>query len=362
MIRTVGLGKEYDGEEILKGIDLTVHDGEVIGLIGPSGAGKSLLLRLLGMLEKPSSGKIFLGDDEITSPSYDIRFARKRIGMVFQNPSLFPHLTVVENVMTGLVHLERRRPTEAFDMAMELLREVGLYDMAFRYPYSLSGGQNQRAAIARTMALRPEILLFDEPTSSLDPIMQGEVEAVIRMLAEKGHTMIISSHEMGFIRNVCDRIVFLNNGTVFEEGSPAQIFENAGKAETRRFVRALRLLEFTITSADFDFIGMQTEVAEFAYKAGIPANIVRGLNSVTEEFTQMIILSPKEKNIMKMSFEYNRDEKTLDGEVRFSGPPFDEDNPIYFISWPIIRKRTASLRHTEIDEDGYTNLLSFRIM
>ena len=359
MIRMEGIKFRGEHEEILKGIDLTIRDHEVVGIIGPSGSGKSLLLKSILMTKMPDEGRIWLDDLEITAPDVDATAVRKRVGMIFQTFNLFDHYCAVENVMTGLVHLKGMAPMDGFEKAMELLKSVGLADHAFKYPDILSNGQKQRVAIARTIAMDPEVILMDEPTSALDPLMKGEVEAVIRMLKSQGRTMIITSHEMDFIRDVCTRVIFIHDGVVWEEGSARQIFEEAKRPETRRFVKALRTLEFDIKTDTFDFPGMQTALSEYAFRNDIPDNILNRLLSITEELDQMVIIQPKKKNIMKMSFEYERTKGVLTGDVYFSGPPLDPDDPAYFFSWPIIQIRTDEISFTHIDVSGFTNNVQF---
>ena len=362
MIRVEDLKKRYNRNTVFKDISFTVNDGEVVGIIGSSGSGKSLLLRCMLMLERPDEGKIYLDDEEITAKGCDINMVHKRIGMVFQNSNLFEHLSVVENVMTGQVHLDKIPVNEAFERSMVLLRAVGLADEAFSYPRVLSGGQQQRAAIARTLALNPEIIFMDEPTSSLDPLMKGEVEAVIRNLAAQGHTMVIVSHEVEFVRQVCTKVVFLHEGTILAEGTPETILDNPEDPEIRRFVTSARLLVFDIRTGDFDFIGMQTEIREYAFRNGIPDSIREKLLSVSEELVQMEIIQPGEMNIMHMIFEYNPKEGCLYGDIRFSGPPLDPDDPVYFFSWPIIRMHSSELSNSYIQEDGYTNKIRLKLI
>lgn len=361
MIEIKNLSLKIGKTDILKNINLTVNDGETVGIIGPSGSGKSFLFRVLTMLCKPTSGSIVLDGKEITDSKKDIADARKKIGIVFQNFNLFDRLTVVENVMAGLVDLRKKRKSDAYSIAMKHLKSVGLADKSHLYPCELSGGQQQRLAIARTLALDPEIILLDEPTSSLDPIMRGEVESVIRMLATEGRTMMIITHEMGLAKSVCSKIAFLNGGSITEEGSPEKIFDNPENTETKRFVRALRVLELDVASKNFDFIGVQTTLLEYAYKNGISKSITEKMQSVSEELFNMVIIGPKEQNKMHIVFEYDKNTSSLNGEILFSGPQVDGENPIYFLSWPIIEMRTSSLDVEYIEKDGYTNKLKIKI-
>ncbi|KYJ97189.1 amino acid ABC transporter ATP-binding protein [Microbacterium sp. CH1] len=218
------LHKSFGDNEVLKGIDLTVEDGEVIAVIGPSGSGKSTLLRCLNKLEEPTSGHVIIDGVDLTDKSVKLDEVRQRIGMVFQHFNLFPHMTVLENITLAPVELGRMTKAEARDRARSLLERVGLSEKADAKPASLSGGQKQRVAIARALAMDPEIMLFDEATSALDPEMVGEVLQVIRDLAEGGMTMVLVTHEMRFAREVSDRTVFMDGGVVVEEGTPADLF------------------------------------------------------------------------------------------------------------------------------------------
>ncbi|MDR2864432.1 MAG: amino acid ABC transporter ATP-binding protein [Spirochaetaceae bacterium] len=235
-VRTEDLYKKFDTFEALNGVSMKAEEGDVIVVIGPSGSGKSTFLRCLNMLEKPSSGKIFINGVELTSPKVNINHERCNIGMVFQQFNLFPHLSVKKNIMLAPVDLKIMGRKQAEDRALELLARVGLSDKANAYPQQLSGGQQQRVAIARTLAMNPSLILFDEPTSALDPEMIGEVLGVIRDLAKSGMTMIIVTHEMNFARDIASSIIVLENGLILESGSPDEIFNHPKEDRTRQFL------------------------------------------------------------------------------------------------------------------------------
>ena len=239
MIEIRDLHKSFGSLEVLKGIDFGVERGEVVCVIGPSGSGKSTLLRCINLLEQPTSGKVVIGDVEVTDPEVDIDAIRRRIGMVFQQFNLFPHLTVTENVTIAQRRVLHRDKAEAERVAAENLARVGLADKAGAYPAQLSGGQQQRAAIARALAMGPELMLFDEPTSSLDPEIVGDVLAVMRGLAQDGMTMIVVTHEMSFAREVADRVVFMDDGVILEQGSAEQVIGSPAQERTRRFLARL---------------------------------------------------------------------------------------------------------------------------
>ncbi|OII61359.1 ABC transporter [Streptomyces sp. CC53] len=231
-----GLRKAFGGTEVLRGIDLEVARGEVVCVIGPSGSGKSTLLRCVNLLEEPTAGRVVVGGTEVTDPEVDIDAVRRRIGMVFQQFNLFPHVTVEENLTLPQRRVLRRGKAEATRVAREHLESVGLADRAGAYPAQLSGGQQQRVAIARALAMGPEVMLFDEPTSALDPELVGEVLAVMRGLAGQGMTMMVVTHEMGFAREVADRVVFMDGGLVVEEGPAEQVVGAPREARTRDFL------------------------------------------------------------------------------------------------------------------------------
>ena len=235
-VKVRNLVKHFDKLKVLCGIDLTVTEGEVVCIIGPSGSGKSTLLRCLNRLEEPTGGEIIVDDAVVTDKKTNINKVRENIGMVFQSFNLFSNFTVLENIMFAPVELKKMTKAEAKAKAMELLARVGLADKADAYPHQLSGGQQQRVAIARSLAMNPDIMLFDEPTSALDPEMVGEVLAVMKELAAAGMTMIVVTHEMGFARDVADRVIFMADGVIVEEGTPEEIFTDPQNPRTKEFL------------------------------------------------------------------------------------------------------------------------------
>ncbi len=230
------LHKYFGKNEVLKGIDLEVNEGEVVCVIGPSGSGKSTMLRCINLLEVPTNGKITVDGYEITSKKADLNKIRRNIGMVFQQFNLFPHLTVEQNITMAPIDAKIMTKSEAQKKAKELLDRVGLAEKINAYPQSLSGGQQQRVAIARALAMKPDIMLFDEPTSALDPEMVGEVLAVMKELAAEGMTMIVVTHEMGFAREVSDRVIFIDEGIIMEQGTPEEVFSNPQNPRTIDFL------------------------------------------------------------------------------------------------------------------------------
>ena len=236
MINIKNLHKYFGDNEVLKGIDATIESGEVVVIIGPSGSGKSTFLRCLNLLETPTKGQILFKNQDLTDKQTDINQVRQKIGMVFQNFNLFPHKTVMENITLSPIEVKQVEPEVAKQQALELLTLVGLADKADSYPNSLSGGQKQRVAIARALAMEPEVMLFDEPTSALDPEMVGEVLNVMKSLAKSGMTMAIVTHEMGFAKEVADRVIFMDEGGIQEQGTPQAIFETPQNSRTQSFL------------------------------------------------------------------------------------------------------------------------------
>ena len=238
IIRTEGVQKYYKGGEIkaLDGVSASIHQGEVVVVIGPSGSGKSTFLRCLNLLEKPTGGHIYFNNVDIMDPKVDINIHRQKMGMVFQHFNLFPHMTLLKNMTLGPIQLLKKSPEEAETKAMALLERVGLADRANAYPNQLSGGQKQRVAIVRALAMEPDVMLFDEPTSALDPEMVGEVLEVMKQLAEEGITMVVVTHEMGFAREVGDRVLFMDHGHLVEDGTPEEIFTNPTNPRLKDFL------------------------------------------------------------------------------------------------------------------------------
>ncbi|AMA52921.1 MULTISPECIES: arginine ABC transporter ATP-binding protein ArtR [Bacillus] len=239
MIKVEKLSKSFGKHEVLKNISTTIAEGEVVAVIGPSGSGKSTFLRCLNLLEKPNGGTITIKDNEITKPKTNTLKVRENIGMVFQHFHLFPHKTVLENIMYAPVNVKKESKQAAQEKAEELLRKVGLFEKKNDYPNRLSGGQKQRVAIARALAMNPEIMLFDEPTSALDPEMVKEVLQVMKELVETGMTMVIVTHEMGFAKEVADRVLFMDQGMIVEDGNPKEFFLSPKSKRAQDFLEKI---------------------------------------------------------------------------------------------------------------------------
>ena len=236
LIETRNLTKSFGGLQVLKGVDLQVHQGEAIAVIGPSGGGKSTFLRCLNLLEEPDGGDVIFEGQKINQKGTDVDLYRQKMGMVFQHFNVFPHMTVQQNVTLAPVLLKKKTQAEADEQALRLLDRIGLLDKKDEYPRKLSGGQKQRLAIVRALAMEPDVMLFDEPTSALDPEMVGEVLSVIRALVQAGMTTVIVTHEMGFAREVSDRILFMSDGVIVEQGAPADLLDHPQQQRTQDFL------------------------------------------------------------------------------------------------------------------------------
>ncbi|MBO6236158.1 MAG: amino acid ABC transporter ATP-binding protein [Schwartzia sp.] len=361
LLRIEHLKKEYPGVTPLKDVNLTVNEGEIIAIIGSSGCGKSTLLRQINQMERATAGKIFLRDEEITAPGYRTDLLRQKIGMIFQSFNLFSHLTVVENIMAAPVNLLGLSRQNAYDRAKELAAKVGLSQKLLSYPDELSGGQQQRIAIVRALAMEPKILLFDEPTSALDPTMVGEVETVIRKVAEMGVTMMIVTHDMEFARKISSRVLYMDEGGVYEDGPPEQIFERPQREKTRQFIQRLKVLTITVELREFDFIGCHTRIEGFGQKNGVPKDVTRSLMLLFEELvTQLLLPRLPELPRILWTVEYEPKSECAEVSVRYNGEHFDVMESDNEISLRIVRGSAENIRYAA--EDGeMPNCLSLTV-
>jgi len=289
VIRLVGVSKRFGRIDVLKQVDAHVAKGECIALIGQSGSGKSMLLRSIAMLEKPDSGTIYINGTDITAKGVDLNHVRESMGMVYQGFNLFSHLSVLDNITLAPRWVKGRRKADAEAHALELLSMVGMADKARSFPHQLSGGQQQRTAIARCLAMEPQIMLLDEPTSALDPAMTSEVLFIIRKLTRMGLTMLIVTHEMAFAQDVADRIFFIAEGTIYEQGSPQQLFDSPSKDKTRAFLNRLKTFSHEIRSLDFDAVFMNAQIEMFCRKYAIEQQRVYRVQLVLEELLFVIL-------------------------------------------------------------------------
>ena len=325
LLKVEHLQKRYDnGVTPIKDLSCEIAEGDVISIIGPSGTGKSTFLNLLNRLEEPTGGRILFNGEDTTAKGYDVNLMRRQMGMVFQSFHLFSHLTIVENIMLSPIRLLNKGRQEAYDKAFELLDTVGLADKARNYPSELSGGQQQRVAIVRALAMEPKVLLFDEPTSALDPTMVGEVLSVIRNLANEGMTMLIVTHEMNFAKNVSNRVFYLDEGGIYEEGSPKEVFEKPKREKTRQFIHRMKLFRRKIVSKVPNFIELNSEISTFGFQHMIDHGMIIKMLTVVEELCVTVIYEHyKEKTDMEFTFEYSDDIGAVEMEVRYKGQIFD---------------------------------------
>jgi len=361
LIELVHLEKKYENATPLADVNAVINDGDVISVIGPSGTGKSTLLRCINMLERPTAGQIIFDGTDITAPKYDATQARRRMGMVFQSFNLFGHLTVIENVMFAPLEILKKPKAEAYDNAIALLKRVGLSGREYQYPEQLSGGQRQRAAIARTLAMDPDVILLDEPTSALDPAMVGEVQSVIRDLAGTGKTMLIVTHEMNFARAVCNRVFYMDQGGIYEDGPPEQIFDNPQKELTKRFIHILKVLEINIYGRDFDFLDAGSQIDRYCMQSNIPPGIKYRIRLVFEELTQQILLPALEEPRIRINVEYSAKSKKAAFTALYNGDHFDPADSENDLSYTVLKSMTGDLNYTAYDEDGYTNRIECMI-
>ncbi len=319
MIRVRNLSKHFGNLVVLEDVSTDIRKGEVISIIGPSGTGKSTFLRCLNLLETPTGGSIEIDGVLLLARETHVPRIRQKMGMVFQSFNLYQHLTVLENLTIGPIRLHGRKRSDAERKGMELLRLVGLAEKACSFPDELSGGQKQRVAIARCMAMEPEILLFDEPTSALDPTMVSEVLAVIRRLAREGMTMVIVTHEMEFARNISSRVFYMDEGLIYEEGTPSQIFDNPQKAKTRAFIHRIRSVERRITSPDYDLYALQGEMEAFCDKHALARKVTGDVIHVTEE----VLLLQHDFTDIRLSLSYSEKDGSLELGCRSAGAPLN---------------------------------------
>ena len=313
MIQVSHLKKTYsNGLEVLRDVNATIQKGEVISIIGPSGTGKSTFLRCLNLLERPSGGSIIVDGQDLMSSKTNVPKLRQKMGMVFQSFNLFNHMSIMDNLCIGPTKLLGKSRKEAEQRALELLEMVGLAEKAGAMPSQLSGGQKQRIAIARCLSMEPEIILFDEPTSALDPTMVSEVLGVIRNLAQQGMTMVIVTHEMRFARDVSTRIFYMDQGIVYEEGSPEQIFEHPQKERTRVFINRIRDFHYPIRSRKYDLYQLQTGMMQFCQRYFLPQSVQFRVQLLTEEILQLV---PLDKGEIDLALRYSEKNETVSLEL-----------------------------------------------
>ena len=361
MIQIEHLRKEYPNAVPLKDVNVTINDGDVISVIGPSGTGKSTLIRCINLLDRPTSGRILVNGRDITEKGCNISEVRKKMGMVFQSFNLFGHLTVLENVMFAPMELLGMDKQTAYNRAMELLHMVGMEGRAFNYPDMLSGGQKQRAAIARTLSMDPDVILFDEPTSALDPTMVGEVQSVIRELSRSGKTMMVVTHEMKFAREICNRVFYMDEGGIYEDGTPEQIFENPQRERTRQFIRHLKVFEAVIDRPDYDFLEMMSSLDRYGYKNDLPAKTVYRLKSLFEELCQELLLPELDTKRLIFTAEYDEEKSEAVVNVQYPGKEYDPMTSDNTIAAAIVRNLATEITHIFQNNADLSNRIIVRL-
>ena len=343
MIQIKHLQKSFGKVNVLTDVNLNIKCGEVISIIGPSGTGKSTFLRCLNLLEQPTGGSIIIDGQEVLNGRVNTSKLRQKMGMVFQSFNLFNHLSVLDNVCIGPVKLLGKSRKEAETKAMELLKLVGMAEKAYAMPDELSGGQKQRAAIARSLSMEPEIILFDEPTSALDPTMVSEVLSVIRALARQGMTMAIVTHEMSFARDVSTRVVYMDKGIIYEEGTPEEIFEHPKRERTRVFVNRIRDFHFQFHSPDYDRYLLKSEWQAYCNKYFLTRESMRKAQLIGNVLFRNL---PLAKGTVDFYFRYSEQTREMSMEVLL---PFGVD-PIELENNSIIRELCSDVDYNYEDD------------
>ncbi len=352
LIEVKGLRKSFGSLDVLKGIDLNVEQGERIAIIGGSGCGKSVFLRSLCLLEKPDAGQVFIDGKEITAKGARLDEIRRSMGMVFQKFHLFSEMDVMDNLCLAPVRLKGMSRADAEKKAMELMGQVGLASRAHAWPTVLSGGQQQRIAICRCLMMEPKVLLFDEPTSALDPTMVGEVLAVIRMLAKRDMSMLIVTHEMNFAREVANRVLFLAEGGIYEEGSPEEIFDHPRKEKTIAFIQKIKYFSFDVTQRHFDLMFLHGGIRNFGEKYGIDRLRTHRLQLCCEELIMEMLnhcYPPDRQQVdLKLNVSYSEAERSSVIRLTCGGAaynPFEQEESD-MLGITILKKMTGRIDYS----------------
>ena len=364
MIEIRGLHKSFGSIKVLKGLDLNIRKGEIVVLIGGSGCGKSVTLRCIEMLEKPDAGNIIINGQDVTSNKVDISRMRRIVGMIYQDFGLFSNMNVIENLCIAPVKLLKMSKTEAEEKAIELLKMVGIADKSSCPVQTLSGGQKQRVAICRAIMMNPKIMLFDEPTSALDPTMIGEVMATIRMLSKKGLSMLIVTHEMDFARQIADRIVFLADGVIYEQGTPEEIFDYPQREKTIDFIRKLKHFDFHIDKRDYDFMELQGGIQTFSLKYELSSSESYRLQICTEEMVNVLLDAVSDENIdIEVNISFYESDHTCKLRFTYYGDFFDpfenlkrKDDEFLFDYLGLVIIERKAKKYTHRYENGVNNI------
>lgn len=364
MIELKNINKDNNGIYVLKDVNLTINDGDVIAIVGPSGMGRSTLLNIILTLDKPDTGEVIIDGEVVGSSKLDFKTARRKIGMIFQDFNLFENVTVIENVMMPLVDLLELPKQEAYDIAKRWLRRVGMMGKAFDYPSDLVDGEKQRVAIARTVAMNPEIILLDNPTSRLDPIMKKEVHNVLRDLAKSGATMVLVTNEIRFAREISNRTVYFDEHTVYEEGPTSKLFESPKRDKTRQFIKKFKILEFAFKNRDFDFIGVSSRIDTFAEDLNLPKKTENAMHVAFEELVDQIIIgsfSDRPGFHLMATFECDEKNKKLYFTCKYDGfefNPLESDDDLAML---IINHSLNRITYHYDENLNYKNVVSAEI-
>lgn len=363
MIEFRNIVKKYNNVISLTNVNCTISDGEVISLIGPAGAGKSTFIRLINLLEKPTSGEIFIDNENILSRDYDVINLRKKVGIVFSRFNLFNHLSVIENIMKAQIDILNKTQEAAYKESMRLLDLVSLVDKKYENVDKLKSGEKQRVALVRTLAMNPDILLLDEPTSALDPTMIPDIEAIIHDLKKSGKTIIVATRNMTFAKNISSKIFYIDENTVYEEGTPDEIFLTPSKPKTKQFINSLKILTLDIDSPTCDFWLLGAEIDKYCIKNHISSKGSSRLRLAFEELVIEIIMS-KLKNItpkIHIAIEYSNINETLKMKVKYNGEKFDPKDTENVLSYNVLRTTVNEIEYKVINEGDFVNELKLTL-
>ena len=357
MIEFKNIVKKYNNVMSLTNVNCTISDGEVISLIGPAGAGKSTFIRLINLLEKPTSGEIYIDNKNILSKEIDLMSLRKRVGIVFSRFNLFNHLSVIENIMKAQIDILNKMKEEAYKESIRLLDLVSLVDKKYESVDKLKSGEKQRVALVRALAMNPDILLLDEPTSALDPTMIPDIEAIIHDLKKSGKTIIVATRNMNFAKNISTRVFYIDENTVYEEGTPDEIFLTPKKPKTKQFINSLKILTLDIDSPTCDFWLLGAEIDKYCIKNHISSKGSSRLKLAFEELVIEIIMS-KLKNItpkIHIAIEYSNINETLKMKVKYNGEKFDPKDTENVLSYNVLRTTVNDIEYKNINDGDFTN-------
>ena len=357
MIAIEHLEKKFEDSCPIKDLSLTINDGDVMCIIGPSGTGKSTLLYCLNLLKQPTAGKIFVDDIEITTKGFNPEIARRKISMVFQSFNLFNHLTVLENLVIPQIDILKISKKQAEEKALACLEKVGMINQTNKYPDEISGGQKQRVAIARALVMNPEVILFDEPTSALDPIMVKEVENVIKALAQEGRTMVIVTHDMNFAKKISNRVVYLDQGGVYEDGTPEQIFLHPKRARTKAFIESLTVLKISVHS-NYDIEPMNRQVEEFIFNNKLSKRSSDSMRTIFDELLIKLLLEQADDPHVRFILSYDSNKDKIYANIKYGGKEY---NVLSDKSQSVskIKEIVKNIKHTKIREKQYRNCITF---